>query len=381
MDEQYYQQLVKRYLDGNASDDELEVFAHLIKEGKLDASLFNALNAEAGINSEDEVSINGIIKKNSVLPVWLKYAAAILLFTSVTATLYIRTLNKKQQSVQPQIVNNDAVPGSNKAVLTLANGEKIILGTSGNGTIAQQGSTQVKEVQGGHIVYQALAGTDKPQIQDSIHQEIGYNTINTPKGGQYTITLPDGSKAWLNSVSSITFPTEFKEHERKVSITGEVYFEVAKNKSMPFIVKSNGQNVKVLGTHFNINAYDDEDKTRTTLLEGSVQISANNNHEILTPGQQAEVVNHHITIINSSDTEAAVAWKNGNFVFNNADLPSLMRQLSRWYDVNIIYRGDIGEHEFVGQIKRSVKLSSVLKILAVSGVHFTITGKNLYIQP
>jgi transmembrane sensor len=380
MDEQYYQQLVKRYLDGSASDDELEVFAHLVKEGKLDASLHSALNTEAGINPDDEVSINSVIKKNYALPVWFKYAASVLLFTFITASFYINKWNKKEQAEHTQIVKNDAVPGSDKAILTLANGKKIMLGTLGTGTIAQQGSTQVEKVKGGHLVYQALNNNSQTQ-GGAIPQEVTYNTISTPKGGQYAVTLPDGSKVWLNSISSITFPTEFKGHERNVSITGEVYFEVAKNKNMPFIVQSNGQNVKVLGTHFNINAYDDENKTRTTLLEGSVQISANNSSKILTPGQQADVDDHQITIINGSDAETAVAWKNGNFIFNDADLPSLMRQLARWYDVNIIYKGDVGEHEFVGQIKRSAKLSSVLQILAVSGIHFTINGKNLYIQP
>lgn len=380
MDEQYYQQLVKRYLDGSASDDELEVFAHLVKEGKLDASLYSALNAEAGIIPDEEVSINHVTKKSYRLPVWFKYAASVLLFTFIAASFYINKWNKKEQAVQTKTVKNDAVPGSDKAILTLANGKKIMLGTLGTGTIARQGATQVEKVKGGHLVYQAL-GNNAQTPGGAAPQEVTYNSISTPKGGQYTVTLPDGSKVWLNAVSSITFPTEFKEHERKVSITGEVYFEVAKNKNMPFTVQSNGQNVKVLGTHFNINAYDDENKTRTTLLEGSVQISANNSSKILTPGQQADVDDHQITIINGSDAETAVAWKNGNFIFNDADLPSLMRQLARWYDVTIIYQGNVGEHEFVGQIKRSAKLSSVLKILAVSGVHFTISGKNLYIQP
>jgi len=380
MDEQYYQQLVKRYLDGTASDDELEIFAHLVKEGKLDASLCSVLNAEADINPDEEERTSTVIKRNYRLSVWFKYAAAILLFTFIAASFYIHKWNKKEQIGNSQAAKNDAVPGSDKAILTLANGKKIILGTLGTGTIAQQGSTQIEKAKGGHLIYQALDNNANPG-DNAAPQEITYNTISTPKGGQYAVTLPDGSKVWLNSVSSITFPTVFKAHERNVSITGEVYFEVAKNKKMPFVVNSNGQNVKVLGTHFNINAYDDENKTRTTLLEGSIQVSANNSSKILTPGQQADVDDHQITIINGNDADAAVAWKNGNFVFNDADLPSLMRQLARWYDVNIIYKGNVGEHEFVGQIKRSAKLSSVLEILAVSGIHFTINGKNLYIQP
>lgn len=376
MDSQHYQQLVKRYLNGSATDDELEVFAHLLKEGKLDAHLIKALDNEAGITSTDEVTEPDKASKKSIIrTLWFKYAAAVLLLIGAGATFYI-SVNKTQPAASPQVVKNDVLPGGNKAVLTLANGKKIVLGSSEIGTIAKQGSTQVEKVEDGQLVYQAITAT-----HENLEQEPTYNMINTPKGGQYTVILPDGSKVWLNSVSSITFPTAFAGTERKVTITGEVYFEVAKNKEKPFIVESYGQKVKVLGTHFNINAYNDERAIRTTLLEGSVQVTANNNSEILAPGQQAEFSNNKITIVKSIDATAAVAWKNGTFVFDNADLPSLMRQLSRWYDVNIIYGGNIGEHEFVGQIKRSAKLSSVLKILAASGVHFTIAGKNLYIQP
>lgn len=253
------------------------------------------------------------------------------------------------------------------------------MGNAGNGTIALQGNTQVDKIRNGQLVYQATGSSDK--WQNATANQVTYNTVSTPKAGEYEITLPDGTKIWLNSVSSITFPTAFTGNERRVSITGEVYFEVAKNKNKPFIVETRGQNVTVLGTHFNINAYDDENTIKTTLLEGSIKLSAHSNSKILTPGQQAEVTNNRITIINNSDTEAAVAWKNGYFVFDNTDLPTLMRQLSRWYDVNTVYNGNAGNHEFVGQIKRSVKLSSVLKILEASGVHFKIEGENLYIQP
>lgn len=379
MDEHYYRQLVKRYLDNTATNDELEVFVHLVNEGKLDTHLKAALNKEACIADDDTLPVKGNAKKTYLLmPVWLKYAAAIILFSSVTATLfYLKPWQAKQPLVVNLPVQHDALPGGNKAVLTLANGQKIILGNSINGMIARQGDTKVEKIQDGHLVYQRADSA----IQGITDTQLAYNTISTPKGGQYAVTLPDGSKVWLNSISSITFPTEFKGQERKVRITGEVYFEVAKNKDVPFVVESKCQDVRVLGTHFNINAYDDENKVRTTLLEGSVKVTAENNSRTLMPGQQAEVVNHLIKVIDGSDTQAAVAWKNGNFVFDHADLPSLMRQLSRWYDVTIVYNGTIGQHEFVGQIKRSVNLSSVLKILAVSGIHFTVEGKNLYIQP
>lgn len=379
MDDRYYKQLVSRYLAGTATNDELEVFAHLMKEEKLDSYLKEVLNAEAGIHADDDWAIEKEKKKSFVSTVWLKYAAAVILAASVSVILYARFIHSGKPVIATQLIKNDALPGGNKAILTLANGKKIVLGNTGNGTIALQGNTHVDKIRNGQLVYQAADSTGETQNPSA--GQVAYNTVSTPKAGQYEVRLPDGTNAWLNSVSSITFPTAFTGNQRRVRISGEVYFEVAKNKNKPFIVETRGQNVTVLGTHFNINAYDDESKIRTTLLEGSIKLSANNKFKILTPGQQAEVANNQITIINNSDTEAAVAWKNGYFVFDNTDLPTLMRQLSRWYDVNTIYNGNTGQHEFVGQIKRSVKLSSVLKILEVSGIHFKIEGKNLYIQP
>jgi transmembrane sensor len=380
MDEEYYRQLVKRYLEGNSTDAELEVFAALIKEGKLDACMKEALNEEAGINPEDELTIARICKKRNLLPAWLKYTAAAALFLATFTSLYIRSKLPLQQTAKTKTLKNDALPGGSKAVLTLANGTKIVLNAIRNGKIASQGQTNINKVEDGYLRYQSSAGAELAAT-GSQNQETAYNTLSTPTGGEYQVTLPDGSKAWLNAVSSITFPIAFTGTERRVSITGEVYFEVAKNKNKPFSVNTRGQQVQVLGTHFNINAYDDEDKTRTTLLEGSIKITANHNSRIMIPGQQAEVRHKKIRIIENANAEAAVAWKNGYFVFDNADLPTLMRQLSRWYDVNIIYNGNAGDHEFVGEIKRSSNLSRVLKILALSGIHFKIENKNLFIQP
>jgi len=377
MDEEYYRQLVKRYLEGNSTDPELEVFAYLIKEGKLDFYLKEALNEEAGIDPEDELTIATISRKRYPLPAWLKYSAAAVLLLTAFSAYYLNSRPVPPQTAKTTIIKNDALPGGNKAILTLANGKKIALNEIGNGKIASQGNTSIDKIEDGSLLYQSAEAA----VKGGERQATAYNTVSTPKGGQYQVTLPDGSKVWLNSVSSITFPTAFKTDERSVSITGEVYFEVAKNKDKPFLVHAKGQRVQVLGTHFNINAYEDENKIRTTLLEGSIKITASNNSKVMVPGQQAEVENQKIRIIESSNTEAAVAWKNGYFVFDNADLPTLMRQLSRWYDVHIIYSGNMVEHEFVGEIKRNSNLSNVLKILEVSGIHFKISNKDLFIQP
>jgi transmembrane sensor len=376
MDEEYYRQLVKRYLEGISTSAELEVFACLVKEGKLDPYLKDALNEEAGINPEDELLIETIRRKRRRIAAWLKYSAAAVLLLTAFAVLQLGKPSPKQIT---KTLKNDALPGGNKAILTLSNGVKIALNETGNGKIAKQGSTSIDKIQDGCIMYQSSAADSS--VTGNTNGDMAYNTVSTPKGGQYQVTLPDGSKVWLNSVSSITFPTSFTTNERRVSVTGEVYFEVAKNRKKPFSVSAKGQTVHVLGTHFNINAYEDEDKTKTTLLEGSIKITASHNSKLMIPGQQAEVAHQKIRIIESGNTEAAVAWKNGYFVFDNADLPTLMRQLSRWYDVNIIYNGNIGDHEFVGEIKRNSNLSNVLKILEVSGIHFKIENKNLFIQP
>jgi transmembrane sensor len=373
MDEQYYPQLVKRYLDGSATDVELEVFAHLVKDGKLDDHLIQTLNKEAGLDELHARTESIKSRKVHLLPVWFKYAAAVLLISILAIYANHQFVYIKQQvAVVP--MKNDALPGGNKAVLTLANGQKLILSNSANGALTKQGSTRVRKVADGLLVYQ-------PTKEHVTVEPVTYNTISTPRGGQYQVMLPDGSNVWLNSVSTITFPTAFTGNARNVTITGEVYFEVAKNKARPFLVHAPGQTVQVLGTHFNINAYADENAVKTTLLEGGIKISTPYGEKIITPGQQALVNRSYITILDDGDTEAAVAWKNGNFIFDNTSLPALMRQLSRWYDVDVIYGGRVADHEFVGQIKRSVKLSGVLQILTASGLHATVIGKKLYIKP
>ncbi|MCJ8211333.1 FecR domain-containing protein [Mucilaginibacter sp. RS28] len=376
MDEQHYRHLVKRYLDGKATDDELEVFIHLLGTGVLD-NYFKQVLDEESTGAEEPFVLPAAQRKKRVLPMWFKYAAAVLLFSSISVKLFLDHFRKpeKAQATNTIRLKNDALPGGNKAILTLANGKKIVLGKSAQGTIARQGASQVEKIKEGHLVYQASDSLDQSQA------ETMYNTVSTPKGGQYAITLADGTSVWLNSMSSITFPTAFKGNERKVITQGEVYFEVAKDKAKPFTVESNGQMVKVLGTHFNINAYNDEGAIRTTLLEGSIAVTGPSGTKVLVPGQQSEVTDRYINIVSGADVQAAVAWKNGNFNFNNTDLPTLMRQLARWYDINIIYTGKVSEHEFMGQIKRSVRLSSVLKILQASGVRCNIDGKNLYIRP
>ncbi|MDB5087420.1 MAG: FecR family protein, partial [Mucilaginibacter sp.] len=209
-----------------------------------------------------------------------------------------------------------------------------------------------------------------------------YNTVSTPRGGHYQVILPDGSQVWLNAASSIRFPTAFTDKERKVEISGEAYFEVAKNKALPFVVKVNSSEVRVFGTHFNVMAYTDEAAIKTTLLEGSVQFSNGSASCMLKPGEQSELTKSgQVKVISGVDVDNAIAWKNNMFDFENTDIESVMRQLSRWYDVDVVYNKKVNDR-FFAEIPSSSKLSEVLKALELTGkVNFDIQGRKIIINP
>jgi transmembrane sensor len=274
--------------------------------------------------------------------------------------------------VNEQRFKEDVSPGGDKATLTLADGSTIALDDAQNGTLAQQGGSKIIKLDG-KISYDPANRNFK---------EIVYNTISTPKGGQYQLELPDGSKVWINAASSIHFPTSFTGKERRVEIEGEAYFEVAKNPNMPFIVTVNDAEVQVLGTHFNVNAYSDEDNVKTTLLEGSVKFVHGVNTNMLTPGQQTQLeTNGMIKVVSNVDVDEVVAWKNGMFDFKNAGIETVMRQLSRWYDVEIEYSGKTDDL-FFADMRRNIKLSDALKALELTGkVKFDIQGKKIIVMP
>ena len=305
-------------------------------------------------------------------------AAAILLL--VIGTLYFR--NRLTNTRQPIAAHNtdtpritrDIPPGSDGAILTLADGRKIVLDSVQNGELSIQGNTKIVK-QGGRLAYMP---------QGSAGQEILYNTMNIPRGKQYQLILPDGSHVWLNAASSIRYPAAFTGKERKVEITGEAYFEVAKSAARPFRVKiGEAEEVEVLGTHFNIMAYEEEATVKTTLLEGAVKVTRAKASHLLRPGQEAQLNKNGdgITVIDDAPLSEAVAWKNGLFFFNRASLSTVMRQIARWYDVQIVYEGDIPEMEFGGKISRKSNVSEVLKILELSKVHFRIEGKKIIVMP
>lgn len=279
----------------------------------------------------------------------------------------------KNNGTQHQKFKTDVAPGGNKAILTLADGSTIVLDNVSNGAITQQGGTNVIKLDNGVLAYNAI---------NTNEAEVLYNTITTPRGGQYQLTLADGSKVWLNAASSLRFPAIFFGKERKVELTGEAYFEIAKNVNMPFKVEVKKMVVQVLGTHFNINSYDDEAVIKTTLLEGAVSVKKDNNLRQLSAGQQAQLNNKgEIELIDNVDTEETIAWKNGKFIFTGNDIQSVMRQLGKWYDIEVEYRGDLTNEEFVGIISRNVNISQILEMLEKTrAVNFEIKDRKVIVQ-
>lgn len=344
------------------------------------------LNGSHITGSADPVLLNKIQQRLAghehtvkILPLkkYLRFslvAASLLIFIS---TGYLMLSHRTEQQLTANKQKNDVAPGGNNAVLTLANGTKIILNSASSGRIAQQGHSDVNKIQDGVLVYDSSKQTDRADTAD---MQLAKNTITTPKGGQYQVVLPDGSKVWLNSVSSLTFPASFTGKERNVKLTGEAYFEVAKNKEKPFIVDAGGTQIKVLGTHFNIMAYQDENSVNATLLEGSVKVTHGSKSKIIVPGQMASVTdNIEISAVNISHI---VAWKNGKFAFSGEKIESIMRKISRWYNVDIIYSGSVTRQTFIGSVSKYKNVSEVLKVLELTDlVHFKVEGRRITVMP
>ncbi|AEV98744.1 anti-FecI sigma factor, FecR [Niastella koreensis GR20-10] len=305
---------------------------------------------------------------------WYRVAAAAMLILAVGLYVWSNKYKKDTTAVAVQektkTVPHDAVPGSYKARLTLADGSAIVLDSAAVGKLAQQGNTEVVN-KDGRLAYAKGSTTETEAI---------YNTLTTAKGEIYSLQLSDGSKVWLNSASSIRYPVYFNGGERRVEISGEAYFEVAHlDNNQPFKVFANGIEVRVLGTHFNINAYSDEAKIRTTLLEGLVVVSPPGSAKvvILKPGQQAAVKGSTVELIEHVDTEQAVAWKNGYFQFSEADLKTVMHEIERWYNVEVVFEGNVPQPVFSGKLSRNANASEVLRVLEQNQVHFQIEGKKL----
>jgi ferric-dicitrate binding protein FerR (iron transport regulator) len=311
---------------------------------------------------------------------WGWAAASIILALSLG--VYLLSTNPKRTLPPVKVAQaTDIAPGKNGAVLTLADGSKVVLDSLGNGVVATQNGAQVI-LKSGELAYDASSASTG---------EVAYNTMSTPKGRQFQVTLPDGTKVWLNAASSLSYPTVFTGATRKVTVTGEAYFEVAHNAHVPFVVNVNDkEEVMVLGTHFNINAYDNESNIHTTLLQGSVKIgnrqsAIGNNTVILKPGQQASLSQtsqpSQSIPVQTVDVDKVMSWKNGLFNFEGASLGEIMRQLERWYDIEVSYQKGIPAVEFEGKMTRDVPLNDLLTMLERSDIHFKVEGRKLIVLP
>lgn len=322
-------------------------------------------------NSKEEVWNRLKPGRQSVKLVTVKriaIAASIILCFSIG--LYFIT-GRSTLPVTAKTELKDILPGGNKAMLTLADGTVVNLDDAKNGQIASQSGIIIHKTKNGQLEYIIKEIPNAPVT--------GSNTISTPRGGQYQVSLPDGTKVWLNAATTLKYPYAFAKKERVVELNGEAYFEVSKDHTRPFKVKTDAQTVEVLGTHFNINAYKDEALVKTTLLEGVVKVSNASGTVNLHPGEQSKlnISTAKLTLNQQVDIDKEMAWKNNIFSFDDDDLQSIMRQISRWYDVDVVYQGKISTEKYIGDIPRSSNLAEVFKILEFNDVHIDIKGKVL----
>lgn len=382
--------LLNIYTSGKATDAEEDELMTWVLEAENDDALKNFMldiwnqrhskNDYAYVDWEDIYSqiVAKAEKGKSKATGWKRSigwvaAASVLLISSI---IYFYPSSDQQEKItaSPQLKKDVAPPTGDKAVLILADGTKIEMDSVSNGMIAVQGDVSIVREEDGTITYSGKAGRD-----------ISYNTFRVPKGSKpLSLTLTDGSRVWINVGSSITYPTAFVGKEREVMIKGEVYFEVAHNAAMPFKVKNGDITIHVLGTHFNVNAYNDDGVEKITLLEGAVVVNQKNEAKTLKPGQQALVreSGENIRIQKTVDLNEVMAWRDGKFIFNQSmDIHGIMRQLERWYNVDVVYQGEVTQR-FWGSVSKDVNLSQVLKIFeATGGVKFEIEGSRITVLP
>ncbi len=323
-----------------------------------------------------------MLPRRSSIPAWMRVAAAaaIIVLLGIGTWLVFFSTDKQQQVTGTKPAVHDVpAPGINRAMITLADGKTIFLDSVNNGALTTQGNVKLVKLANGQIAYQAEQG--------GLSREVQYNTLFNPRGSKVIdMILSDGSHVWLNAGSSLTYPVAFAGNERKVSITGEAYFEITHNAVKPFYVSKGEMQVEVLGTHFNVNAYDDEDEIKVTLLEGSVKVtlrqSQGDRGVTIKPGEQAQLTtNHQLQTTNQIDLDEVMAWKNGRFEFRGNSIQSVMKQVERWYDVEVIYEGKISTEQFVGATSRQENVSALLKVLeATDKVHFKIEGKKVIVM-
>ncbi|MBS1567450.1 MAG: FecR family protein [Bacteroidetes bacterium] len=383
--------LFQRYYEKTATEDEVRELMEWMADPANEPALvqlmrerweqlepgtewMDAARSEAMLNAILPASETRVIPIKRNIRLWPKVAAAavVILLLSAGAWLLLRK-PATQVAIAPAPVKQDVLPGGDKAVLTLANGSTIVLDSADRGLLAKQGGTNIRKNKEGQLLYETAFESNRAA---------GLNTISTPRGGQYQVVLPDGTKVWLNAASSLRFPTAFVG-DRTVILKGEAYFEVAQNAKWPFHVVTDGPLVHVLGTHFNVMAYEDEDGIKTSLLEGKVSLSFGTAKQPVSPSEQVDFdrKSHAMAIDKTADMDKAVAWKNGLFDFDDEDIQSIMRQIARWYDVKVQYAGAVPVQHFTGYIRRQATLSQVLDMLQLAGgVSFSIEGKTITVK-
>jgi transmembrane sensor len=355
------------------SDHNMLLFEELTDEKNIEANLawMESIQTEKALEkTSKQIKFNAPSKRKKTNS-WLFIAAASVVI-AVAAMYLIQPKKTAKVSDPMQVAVNDALPGSNKATLTLSNGTVINLEEKGTGIIENETGTKIEKKEDGLLMYEKLTEAKQP----------AYNTISIPRGGQYALTLSDGTKVWLNALSSLRFPEQFSDNLRVVELTGEAFFQVSKDREHPFIVKMNdNEQVKVLGTQFNVSSYKDDETKKITLIEGSVDVKTQTSNVKITPGQQVKISNGNLSLEKNADVESATGWKDGKFLFRDDDIYNIMRQAERWYDVNVIYRTTSSEH-FNFSISRNEPLSKILHLMELTGkIHFKIENKTVYVLP
>lgn len=369
------QLLLQRYLAGECTAEEEKLletwWAELQAEFEWEVPAGQEIVVHDRMLSRIKSELGGELKTPVRQLPWRRYtgvAAAVLL---LAAGSWLWRSQHHVASIDESPITIEAPPGGDKAVLTLGNGKQIVLDSAANGMLAMQGNRRVIK-QNGELNYQAK-GTGS---------EVMMNTLAIPKGGNYKLILADGTKVWLDAASSITYPTAFVGKTRQVTISGQAYFEVVHNAAMPFEVKVQGQTIRDIGTAFNINAYTDEPAMKVTLADGTAAVEEKNTRIVLRqPGQQAEYRDGQLRSAPDADLKAVLAWKNGLFYLTSADIATVMRQISRWYDVDIVFEKGFPAGHITGEVPRNTMLSTTLLVLQTSGVHFKVEGKKIYVTP
>ncbi|WP_222538136.1 FecR family protein [Pedobacter polysacchareus] len=378
MEKHEYVLLFEKHLAGKTSPEEEQ----LLKDHQDDFDLREFPWEESAMGSKTEIKqalyrkLQKDIHPTVTKPLYYKrwtVAAAILIICSLG--LYYTKVQQKAAVGAP--LASRITAGGHKAVLTLSDGSEVTLNDTGTLDPIKDGLATISNNNEGILVYHPVARASAGQAENPM------NTISIPRGGQYQVVLPDGTKVWLNAASSLSFPTDFSGLERRVQLKGEAYFEVAKNTKMPFKVEVKGMSVKVLGTHFNVMAYDDEQQINTTLLEGSVEVASSKKVQILKPGEQATLKKSDGTMnVNAVNTAEFLAWKNGSFMFTDENIETIMRKIARWYDVEVIYKGNLSDKVFAGSISKEEDISEVLKMLELTGtIHFKVEGRRVIVMP